>query len=132
MIVLDSCVLIAFADPANVFHENAKNILMTTEPLAITALSGAEVMVYPAPEQRRHWRDMLHDLAIEVVPILADDMEAIAETRRTSGLKMPDALVLWLAETRGATIASFDRRLLDQAQHRGLPTLPANPSSPQT
>ena len=120
MIVLDTCVLIAFADPANIFHAESQRILATTEPLAITALSGAELMVHPSQDQSRQWRGMLRKLAINVFPITEDDMESIADTRRESGLKMPDALVLWLARTHEAAVASFDQRLLDRAGQLGV------------
>ena len=36
---------------------------------------------------------------------------------------MPDAIILWLAETRGAAVASFDQRLLTAAQDRGMRTV---------
>ncbi|MCL2788767.1 MAG: PIN domain-containing protein, partial [Micrococcales bacterium] len=98
MIVLDACVLIAFADPANVFNADAARILTTAEPLVISALSGAEIMVHPLPDQQHHWWEMLADFGIDVVPVTRDDMEALAAVRRESGLKMPDAIILWLAE----------------------------------
>jgi len=120
VIVLDACVLIAFADPANVFHADACRILTTTEPLIVSALTGAEIMVHPSTDQRRAWRGMLNDLAIEVVALGGDDMEAIADARRVSGLRMPDAIVFWLARTRDAGIASFDQRLLDRAGQFGI------------
>ena len=123
MIILDTCVLIAFADPSNIFHADSERILATTEPLAITALSGTELMVHPSPDQRRQWREMLRKLAIDVVPITEDDMEAIAAVRRESGLKMPYALVVWAAQTHGAAIASFDQRLLDRASDLGITTI---------
>jgi predicted nucleic acid-binding protein len=123
MIVLDSGVLIAFANPADAWRTAAERILTTTEPLAVTAMSGAEVMVQASSDDRQRWQDLLRAFAIEVVPITSDDMDAIAEVRRTCGLKMPDALVLWLALARAAAVASFDRRLLDKAGEFGLRTI---------
>ena len=123
MIVLDTCVLIALSDPDNVFHADARRILTTPEPLAITALSGAELMVHPSPDQRHQWRTALADLGIEVVPLTEDDMEDLAQIRRESGLRMPDALVLWLARARQATLASFDQRLLQRAAELGMRTV---------
>ena len=120
MIVLDSCVLIAFADPADGFHEDAKRILTTADNLAISALGGAEIMVHASSAQRESWLRMLRAFSIEVVSLTADDMSAIARTRQETGLKMPDALVIWLADTRHGTVASFDQRLLAAAQQRGL------------
>ena len=120
MIILDTCVLIAFSDSANPFHLDAQRILAATEQLAITAISGAELMVHPPPELVPRWQAMLRAFAVEVIPITADDLESIARVRRESHLKMPDATVLWAAQTRAAAVASFDRRLLDQAKRWGL------------
>lgn len=114
--MLDACVLIALTDATNAFHEPAKAIMATADTFAITALTGAEVMVHPMPG----WADLLRDLAIGVVPIEAADMAAIADTRRRSGLKMPDALVLWAASTRQASVATFDQHLAAKAREAGL------------
>ena len=123
MIILDSCVLIAFADPTDIFHPDACRVLTTTEALAITALTAAETMVHTSPQQHNLWRRTFDDLGTEVIPITGSDIEKIAETRSTSGLKMPDALVLWLAESRDAAVASFDQRLINTAQERNLRTI---------
>ena len=123
MIILDSCVLIALTDEANTFHSDAERILTTTESLAITALTGAEVMVDSASRPQVRWRDLLFDLDIDVIDITESNMEAIAEMRRRSGLKMPDAIVLWVAEAHGAGVASFDQQLLNRAHQLGIRTV---------
>lgn len=122
MIVLDTCVLIAFADPAHAFHREAEDILARTDKYAISALTGAELMVHP-PVLDDRWPAFFQAMAIEVVPITATDMAAIAQTRRESGLKMPDAVVLWLATSHRAALASFDQKLLDRAELAGLTTV---------
>ena len=123
MIVLDPSVLIAFADPANASHQDAKRIMTTTEALAVTALTGAEILVSPSREQQFEWRDLFHALAVEVVPITENDMRTIANMRRTSDLKMPDALVLWAAKERKAGVATFDEQLRSRAEELGLRTV---------
>jgi predicted nucleic acid-binding protein len=124
MIALDACVLIAFVDPADAHHEAARRILTTTEPLMITALTGAELMVRPT-RPGWQWSDLLRELGITIESITADDMTAIAQTRRDSGLKMPDALVVWVAHTHGATLASFDQHLCAKATAWGVATISA-------
>jgi predicted nucleic acid-binding protein len=118
VIVLDACVLIAFVDPSDASHDAAVSIMETLEPLAIAALTGAELMVRAV--DRSAWVDIFRELAIEVIPITAEDMVAIAATRCDSGLRMPDAIVLWLARTTGSGVASFDRRLLAKAEQLGV------------
>lgn len=124
LIILDACVLIALTDGTNTFHADARHILSGEEDFAITALTGAEVMVHPIPAAVGSWSDLLRDLGVAVIPIEAPDMEAIAATRRQSGLKMPDALVLWLALRRNADVATFDQRLAAQVKEHGLTVLP--------
>ena len=124
LIVLDACVLIALTDQTNTNHDSARRLLSTNDQLAITALTGAEVMVYPIPKAQGGWSELLRDLAIEVVAITAEDMEAIAATRRQSQLKMPDAIVLWLARQRGACVGTFDEKLAAKARQYGLAVRP--------
>ena len=123
MIVLDACVLIAFTDQADVFHAAARRILATTQPMAMTALSGVEAMVHLSPQQRAMWLTMVAELGIEIVAVTSDDMAGIAAVRDSAGLKMPDAVIVWLAESRGAAIATFDERLVRAAKDRGLRTI---------
>jgi predicted nucleic acid-binding protein len=123
LIVLDACVLIAFADKANRFHDDAFKILSTSDSLLVSALTAAEVMVYPLPAASGDWGDLFRDLGVAIAPIEEEDVASIAETRRNSGLKMPDVLVLWLAQSRGAGIATFDEQLMAKAQQYGVPTV---------
>ncbi|MDR2973227.1 MAG: PIN domain-containing protein [Propionibacteriaceae bacterium] len=120
MIVLDACVLIGFVSPSDANHQAAVRLLSTTEPLLITALTGAELMVRPSSRSDWHWSDLFHDLTIETIPITAADMSDIAKARRESRLKMPDALIIWAATRHKAAVASFDQQLLTQASRLGL------------
>jgi predicted nucleic acid-binding protein len=122
VIILDACVLIAFADPANEHHAAAAAILETSEALAISALTGAEVMAHPPAEAQTAWRQLFCDFGMKVPPLAEPDMAALASVRRRAGVKMPDAIVLFLTEREGAAVASFDGRLLRAAAALGLPT----------
>lgn len=124
MIVLDACVLLALTDKTNIFHASARRVLSLPDQFAITALTGAEVMVYPMAVADGGWPELLRDFAIDVVPIVAIDIAAIAAMRRQSGLKMPGALVLWLAQRRDADVATFDDRLAAKARQFGLTVQP--------
>lgn len=120
MIVLDARVLVALTDETNPSHAAARRILSSADTFAMTALSGVDLMAYPMPTTAGTWADLLRDFAVEVVPIEAADMGAIAATKRQSGLPMPDALTLWLARQRGAAVATFDAPLAAMAKQYGL------------
>jgi predicted nucleic acid-binding protein len=47
-------------------------------------------------------------------------MQPLADIRRRTRLKMPDAIVAFLALREGAQVASFDDRLLTAAKALGL------------
>ncbi|MDR1152392.1 MAG: PIN domain-containing protein [Bifidobacteriaceae bacterium] len=126
MIVLDACVLIAFADRDDEHHGAAAAILATPRALAVSALTGAEVMVHPQAAAATAWRQVFHDLGVSVLPLVEADMAALADVRRRTRLTMPDAIVVYLAQREGAGLASFDPRLLRVAAALGLPTYSAD------
>ena len=124
MIVLDACVLIALTDRSNTWHDEARQILARPGGFAICVLTGAEIMVYPVPPDLGTWQRLFADLGIDVWSIEAADMPLIADERRTSGLRMPDALVLWLARRLDAAVATFDQTLATRARQFGVAVLP--------
>jgi len=122
MIVLDACVLAAFADPSHTHHANAKAIMARTEPFAMSALTGTEVMV-PNPHQAPHttyWADLFAAFGIRVISLTEADMSALAALRAASGVRMPDAVVLHTALTCSASLATFDTALAKVAATRGV------------
>jgi predicted nucleic acid-binding protein len=121
VIVLDACVLIASADRSDEHHNAAATILATPEALAISALTRAEVLVDPPRATTAAWQQVLHDLGVKVLPLAEADMVALAGVRRRTRLKMPDAIVVYLAQRERAGLASFDARLLEAAAGLGLP-----------
>ncbi|MDR0433112.1 MAG: PIN domain-containing protein [Bifidobacteriaceae bacterium] len=124
MIILDACVLIAFANPADRHHNAAVAVLDSPEPLAISALTGAEVMVHPPTAAQSAWRQFFAELGITVLALGEADMAPLAETRRRTGLKMPDAIVLYLAKRESASLATFDTRLVQAAAAQSISTQP--------
>jgi len=65
----------------------------------------------------------LRDLEVDELPFPPDTAARLAQLRASTGLKMPDCCVLLTAEAAGATIASFDDRLIQTATDRDLPVL---------
>ncbi|MCL1907545.1 MAG: PIN domain-containing protein [Propionibacteriaceae bacterium] len=120
VIVLDACVLIAFVDRTHHFHHDARIVLSHPEQFVISALTAAEVMVYPLESDHGDWLNLFRDLGVAIVAIEEENVPGIAEMRRVSGLRMPDALVLWLAQNSGSSIATFDAQLIKRAQELGV------------
>jgi predicted nucleic acid-binding protein len=125
MIVLDACVLAAFADPENAHHDKASTIMARPGAFAMSALTGAEVMVPNVNHDTEpdYWSSLFAAFAIRVFPVAEADMSGLAALRASSRLKMPDVIVLHLAQTTGASIATFDAALAKAATVIGVPVL---------
>ncbi|MDR2620640.1 MAG: PIN domain-containing protein [Propionibacteriaceae bacterium] len=124
MIILDACVLAAFADANNTHHDAAISIMATIDQFAISALTGAEVMVQEQPEAAAIWENILTGFGIRVIDLTAADKSPLAAIRRETRLKMPDAVVVYAAHANNATIATFDERLTKAAHNLGITTHP--------
>ncbi len=126
MIVLDASVLIAYLDRDDVHHRSAVTALAAAidDRLAVGVLTLAEVLVQPARDGRLATvQDLLHALEVEELPFPSRAAVRLAQLRADTGLKLPDCAVLLAAEAASAHLASFDERLIDQAQRRGVPVL---------
>ncbi|WP_343577229.1 PIN domain-containing protein [Mycobacterium sp.] len=123
MIVLDASVLIAFLDHAD-SHNGAAERLLThavDDDLAVNSLTLAEVLVAPVRDDRLDpVTEALEALEVRELPFPADTAIRLAQLRATTGLKMPDCCVLLAAEDAGASIASFDDRLVRTAEMRNV------------
>jgi predicted nucleic acid-binding protein len=113
VIVLDACVLAAFADPDHSHHRPARSIMARPEPFALSALTGAEVMVPNAHHQPQPglWAALFADFGIRVIDLASADMAPLATLRAATRLRMPDAIVLYTAISCGASVATFDAAL---------------------
>lgn len=123
MIVLDASVLIAFLDADDAHHPSAERLLRDAvdDGLAASSLTIAEVLVTPTRVGRVvQTLKVLTALGVEDVPLPRDAAGRLAACRVDTGLRMPDCCVLVTAETAGASMASFDGRLVREARRRGL------------
>ncbi len=123
MIVFDASVLIAYLDGDDPLHSRAETVLddAVDDDLGANALTLAEVLVAPARAGRVDAvKDALGDLEIGELGFPPDTATRLAQLRADTGLKMPDCCVLLAAEDRGASVASFDDRLVRAARDRAL------------
>lgn len=126
MIVLDASVLIAYLDGCDDHHEAAESLLADAidDDLGVNPLTLAEVLVVPARTGRMDVvLSVLRDLDIASLPFPHDTAVRLAELRASTCLRMPDCCVLLAAQDTGASIASFDARIAQAAESRGLAVL---------
>ncbi|MCE7480716.1 MULTISPECIES: type II toxin-antitoxin system VapC family toxin [Microbacterium] len=121
MIVLDASVMIAHLLEGDAHATATMELLDTEEELAMHQISIAESLVGPA---KRNVIDVaeraIGTLGVERLQAPIDEPRRLALLRAETGLKMPDCCVLAGAESNGATLATFDRRLADVARERGV------------
>lgn len=123
MIVFDACVLIAYLDGSDAYHDVAMQLLEREidEELSASPLTLAEVLVGPARSGRLDAAlAALRDLEVAERPFPADTAVTLAELRASTGLRMPDCCVLLAAREATARVATFDVALLKAAAALGL------------
>ena len=128
MIILDANILIGLFDPYDLKHALSEQLLIDhgNERLALSALTLTEFLIRPAAVGKAaQAEDFVTDMGIIVIPLLAQDARHIAQVRAVSGLKLPDAVVLWLAQSSVASVMTMDERLAKAALGMGVPVLPA-------
>lgn len=126
MIVLDASVLIAYLDGDDDHHAAAERLLAKAidDDLGASPLTLAEVLVVPIGDGRLEpVQAALGDLEVNELPFPPDTAVRLAQLRVSTGLRMPDCCVLLAAEFASATVASFDERLAQKAEDRGVPVL---------
>jgi len=126
MIVLDANVLIALFDPADASHTKAEASMLAhaDEQLAMPALTFAEFLIRPTAAGVAAKAELfVANMGIIISPLLADDSRHLAGIRTATGLKMPDALVLWLALSASAKLLTFDDHLAKTAETMGVEVL---------
>lgn len=126
MIVLDTSVLVAYLDSADVHHAAAVEVLsqLAPHPWGASQVTLAEVLVGPAragEAQVVTAQRILDDLGVAELPLPGEHGAlALARLKADTGLKLPDCCVLLAARERGASLASFDRRLCRAARDYSL------------
>jgi predicted nucleic acid-binding protein len=121
MIVLDASLLIAYLSTSDPRHRRSVTILAehAAEPLAIPALTLAETLVGPARAGRAS--EVLEALSAMELTVIQDvEPSTLAALRASSGLRMPDAVVLHTALRHTAALATFDERLAAAAVASGV------------
>ncbi|MCL2785480.1 MAG: type II toxin-antitoxin system VapC family toxin [Propionibacteriaceae bacterium] len=119
MIVLDANVLIGLYDAQDANHARAKELLLThaDEGFALSALTLTEFLIRPTALGRvTEAQDFITSMDIAVFPLLPTEAEYLATVRVTSGLKLPDVVVLGLAQSLPAAIMTMDERLVKAAR----------------
>ena len=123
MIVLDANVLIALFDAADAHHAEAERLLLLEpcEPLAMSALTLTEFLIRPTAVGRQQSAEtFIGNVGIVVAPVLDDDAPHLARLRAETGLKLPDVVVLWLAQSSSARLMTLDARLAEAADDAGI------------
>ncbi|MDR1825493.1 MAG: type II toxin-antitoxin system VapC family toxin [Bifidobacteriaceae bacterium] len=123
MIVFDAKLLVAFYTPGHSHQARAVAALaaVATEPRAMSALTLAEFLVHPAASGATTKAEAnVKALGIAIRDIQPEDAAPLARLRASTGLKMPDAVVLHLAIKEGASLLTFDDRLAAAARDYGV------------
>jgi predicted nucleic acid-binding protein len=123
VIVADASWIIALRDPQDRHHAAARDIAeaSTDEEVLLHPVTFAECLVAPARLGRLDDAATALRAAYEIVDVDPDAPIRWARLRASTGLRLPDAVVLDTAITRGAeTIVTFDERLSDAAAAQGI------------
>ena len=118
---IDASVVIAWQNPAHVFHREATAIIIEAEiPLHMSELNLAEVLV---GIDRDQWTQFMNDLRGVGFEWCNPSAPNVAQSRLETGLRMPDAYVIATAHTcEDTAILSFDSTIVKAAQALGLIT----------
>jgi predicted nucleic acid-binding protein len=123
MIVLDASVMIAILDGADAHFPAAQRIFLghTAERLVAHRMTVGETLVQPARAGRT-------SAAVAALAMLGvgyldepDDPVKLAELRASSGLRLPDCVILHAVLRDKAKLATFDVRLANVASGLGVP-----------
>lgn len=122
--VVDADVLIAHLDADDAQHARAGACLEEAAgqgPLAASALTVAEVLVYPtAAGLGERAYSALQAMDLLVLDIPADAAMQLASLRARTGRRMPDCCVLLVAERTGGAVLTFDDKLRTSAADVGI------------
>lgn len=123
MIVLDESFLIALLKESDPHHAWAAGLWQDFEheDFVISALTLAETLVTPCRNNvGPEFEDLLTDMELDVAPLTAMDLPALAITRASTNLRMPDAIVLHTATLRNAAVFTADAALAKATRSAGL------------
>lgn len=111
LIVVDASVLIGWLDDRDAHHRDAIDALASVDGFVVHPLTLGEVLVHPA----RRGREAEVVARLDAIGMQVSDRPldpvALARTRVSTGLKMPDCVVIVCATQHGVAVATFDDRL---------------------
>lgn len=124
--ILDANILIALFDDQDSHHQQAVDVVAdAVGVIAVHEVTAAEALVLPARAGRAEQAmEAMTAMGIERATGNSDFSVRLAAVRAESGLKMPDAIVLAVAQQEGGAVATLDRRLANVAKERGMVVLP--------
>jgi predicted nucleic acid-binding protein len=125
MIVLDAGVLIAHLRDDDPFHGAVTAFFEENEEFdwGVSAMTVAECLVHAVRAGRGvSVLGVLVRLEILQLSVASADTLGLAEVRAATGLRMPDAVVVYAAERHGAELVTTDKALARAASARGIET----------
>ncbi|RKR76577.1 type II toxin-antitoxin system VapC family toxin [Frondihabitans australicus] len=126
MIILDANVLIAYGSRDDPHHDAAVSLLneFAGQPFAASAVTRAEVLVHPVKKDTVSTALAGHEaLELRFVDLRAEVALDLARVRASTGLRLPDAVVVLLARQLDGIIATFDAGLARGARSEGIPVV---------
>jgi predicted nucleic acid-binding protein len=128
VIVADACWVIALRDPRDRHHAAAiaVNVAIGDDDVLLNPVTFAECLVAPARLGTLDEAANGLRAACEITTVDEEAPMRWAQLRATTGLRLPDVIVLDTAATHTAeAIATFDDRLRRIAAVQGIATRPA-------
>jgi len=119
-------VLIGLFDATDANHSRAEQLMLkhADEPLTLSVLTLTEFLVRPALMGLASQAEaLINDMGIIVSPLLDPDAKHLSSVRASTGLKLPDAVVLWLAQSSSAKLMTIDEHLVKAAVQVGIEVL---------
>ncbi len=123
LIVFDAGVIIAALTSSDRHHRGSVGLMEELEELdfAMSGVTFAEALIRPMRERRaEELVTKLDQLLVLRLGLDGSDALGLAEVREASGLKMPDAIVLYTAQREESALATTDVALARAAEDRGV------------
>lgn len=122
-VVLDASVLIALFNAKDEHHSWALDFLVnaSADEFFMASLNFAEALVHPVRAGLAHeLTQNVQTLGIEIVDSTASDALHLAQLRVSTGLRMPDAIVMQTALKIEGELATADAKLATAARQNGI------------
>jgi predicted nucleic acid-binding protein len=126
--VLDADILIGALDSSDAHHEHSRRLFAgwreQGDALLVSVVNLSEVLVAPAVDQRRlrAAREAIAALGVAVhSPTEAIGVDA-SRLRSRHPISLPDGYLVATAKHAGATVVSFDRKVVRAAKAEGIST----------